>query len=198
MSIAHGLNSPSGVRNLCVDSPRFEQYRHNLKMCGTERHLAGESMICPGTITGCFSSRSRLYNGLNSSFPPPPPPPHPHPERRDRMPFLSLFLSLSLSAETAPEYYQYICLSVYLSIYTLFHEIFSTFFWNKISLPERRNKSLKEKCFGNNKNVLFLNLNDKIIEQEMNKLAIHTHVNFRPRNAMFLLLNNYVFPDWQR
>ena len=32
----------------------------------------------------------------------------------------------------------------------------------------------------------------------MNKLAIHTHVNFRPRNAMFLLLNNYVFPDWQR
>ena len=32
----------------------------------------------------------------------------------------------------------------------------------------------------------------------MNKLAIHTHVNFRPRNAMLLLLNNYVFPDWQR
>ena len=27
----------------------------------------------------------------------------------------------------------------------------------------------------------------------MNKLAIHTHVNFRPRNAMFFLLNNYVF-----
>ena len=25
-------------------------------------------------------------------------------------------------------------------IYTLFHKIFSTFFWNKISLPERRNK----------------------------------------------------------
>ena len=65
---------------------------------------------------------------------------------------------------------------------------FRRFFKNKISLPERRN----------NKNVLFLNLNDKIIEQEMNKLAIHTHVNFRPRNGMFLLLNNYVFPDWQR
>ena len=32
----------------------------------------------------------------------------------------------------------------------------------------------------------------------MNKLAIHTHVIFRPRNAMFFLLNNYVFPDWQR
>ena len=56
----------------------------------------------------------------------------------------------------------------------------------------------KEKCFGNNKNVLFLNLNDKIIEQEMNKMALHTHVIFRPRNAMFLSLNNYVFPDWQR
>ena len=40
-----------------------------------------------------------------------------------------------------------------------------------------------EKCFGNNKNVLFLNLNDKIIEQEINKMAIHTHVSFRPRNA---------------
>ena len=49
---------------------------------------------------------------------------------------------------------------------------------------------------GNNKNVLFLNLNDKIIEQEMNKMAIHTHVIFRPHNAMFFLLNNYVFPDW--
>ena len=35
-------------------------------------------------------------------------------------------------------------------------------------------------CFGNNKNVLFLNLNYKIIEQEMNKIAIHTHVIFRP------------------
>ena len=44
----------------------------------------------------------------------------------------------------------------------------------------------------------FFNLNDKIIEQEMNKLAIHTHVNFKPRNALFFLLNNYVFPDWQR
>ena len=53
-------------------------------------------------------------------------------------------------------------------------------------------------CFYVPANVLFLNLNDKIIEQEMNKLAIHTHVIFRPRNAMFLLLNNYVFPDWQR
>ena len=28
----------------------------------------------------------------------------------------------------------------------------------------------------------------------MNKMAIHTHVIFRPRNAMFFLLNTYVFP----
>ena len=42
---------------------------------------------------------------------------------------------------------------------------------NIIGFPERRNK--RKKCFGNNKNVLFLNLNDKIIEQEMNKMAIH-------------------------
>ena len=38
----------------------------------------------------------------------------------------------------------------------------------------------------------------KVIEQEMNKMAIHTHVNFRPRNAMFSLSNTCVFPDWQR
>ena len=55
------------------------------------------------------------------------------------------------------------------------------FFSNIIGLPE--------KCFGNNKNVLFLNLNDKIIEQEMNKMGIYTHVIFRPRNTMFLLSN---------
>ena len=35
----------------------------------------------------------------------------------------------------------------------------------------------KEKCFGNNKHVLFLNSNYKIIEQEMNKMA--TYVIFR-------------------
>ena len=42
-----------------------------------------------------------------------------------------------------------------------------------------------EKFFGNNKNVLFLNLTYKIIEQEMNKIAMHNHVIFRPRNAMY-------------
>ena len=63
-------------------------------------------------------------------------------------------------------------------LYPVPRKIFDVFLKNKISLPERRN----------NKNVLFLNLNDKIIEQEMNKLAIHTHVNFRPRNAMFLFI----------
>ena len=78
----------------------------------------------------------------------------------------------------------------------LFHEMFSTFFSNNISFPERRHK--RKSVFGNNKNVLFLNINDKFFEQEMNKMALHTHIIFRPRNAMFLLLNNYVFPDWQR
>ena len=56
----------------------------------------------------------------------------------------------------------------------------------------------KEKCFGNNKIVLFLNSNYKIIEQEINKIAIHTHVFFRPRNAMLSLSKTYVFPDCQR
>ena len=46
-----------------------------------------------------------------------------------------------------------------------------------------------EKRFGNNKNVLLLNSNYKIIEQEVNKIAIHTHVIFRPCNAMFSLSN---------
>ena len=32
----------------------------------------------------------------------------------------------------------------------------------------------------------------------MNKMAIHTHVIFRPRNAMFSLSKTYVFLDWQR
>ena len=50
--------------------------------------------------------------------------------------------------------------------YTLFHEMFRMFFANIISLPGQ-----KVKCFGNNKNVLFLNSNYKIIEQEVNKMA---------------------------
>ena len=49
-------------------------------------------------------------------------------------------------------------------------------YWNIDYLP-----------FGNNKNVLFLNSNYKTIEQEMNKMAIHTHVIFRLRNNMFSL-----------
>ena len=32
------------------------------------------------------------------------------------------------------------CVLLCCFIYTLFHEFVSTFFWNKISLPERRNK----------------------------------------------------------
>ena len=70
------------------------------------------------------------------------------------------------------------------------------FFANIIGLPGHTKK--KEKCFGNNKNVLFLISNYKIIEQEMNKMAIHTHVIFRPCNAMFSLSNPFVFSEWQR
>ena len=111
------LYSPSGVRNRCVDSPRFEQSRHNLKMCGTERHLAGESMICPGTITECFSSRSRLYNGLNSSFPPPPPHPPTHTLSVEIVCRFSLFFYLSPSQPKQPLNIINIsvCLSIYLS-----------------------------------------------------------------------------------
>ena len=38
----------------------------------------------------------------------------------------------------------------------------------------------------------------QLLEQEINKMAMHTHAIFRPRNAMFSLSNTYVFPDWQR
>ena len=69
--------------------------------------------------------------------------------------------------------------------YTLFHQMSSMFFLNIIGLPKLRNKSVLE----NNKNVLFFNLNDKIIQQEMIKMAIHTHDIFRPRNTMFFLSN---------
>ena len=37
-----------------------------------------------------------------------------------------------------------------------------------------------------------INLNDKMIEQEMNKMAIHTHVIFRPHIAMFFLSNTWL------
>ena len=43
--------------------------------------------------------------------------------------------------------------------------------------------------WGNNKNVLFKKSNYTIIEHEMNKMAIYTHVIFRLRNAMFSLWN---------
>ena len=86
-------------------------------------------------------------------------------------------------------------LAVRLAIYTLFHEIFWIFFGQYHQLAWTYKQ--KVKCFRNNKNVLFLYSKYKIIEQEMNKRAIHTHVIFRPRNAMFSLSNTYVFPDWQ-
>ena len=52
--------------------------------------------------------------------------------------------------------------------------------------------------FENNRNVLVLHSNYKINDQEMNKMALHTIVILRPRNAMLSLSNNYVFQDWQR
>ena len=54
--------------------------------------------------------------------------------------------------------------------YTLFHENILTFFPNIIGLPERRNK--RKSVLEIFKKVLFLNLNDKLIEQEMNKMAM--------------------------
>ena len=52
---------------------------------------------------------------------------------------------------------------------------------NIIGLPEHRNK---RKCVLEiTKMYYFFNLNDKIIEQEMNKMAICTHVIFTPRKA---------------
>ena len=61
---------------------------------------------------------------------------------------------------------------MYESAYTLFHENNMTFFSNIIGLPERRNKM--KSVFEITKMNYFLNLNDKIIEQEMNKMAIET------------------------
>ena len=65
-------------------------------------------------------------------------------------------------------------------IYTLFHEFVSTFFSNIIGLPERRNKR---------KSVLEITKMYYFKIQEINKMAIHTHVILRPRNAMFFLSN---------
>ena len=69
--------------------------------------------------------------------------------------------------------------------------MFRTFFVNIIGLCGHRNKrkSVLEKL-----NIfLFLYSNTKISEQEMSKMAIHTHDIFRPGNAMFSLLNIYEF-----
>ena len=64
---------------------------------------------------------------------------------------------------------------------TLFHTFFRMFFANIIGLPEHRNK--RKSVLEITKMYYFVNSNYKIIEQEMNKIAIHTHVIFRPRNA---------------
>ena len=38
----------------------------------------------------------------------------------------------------------------------------------------------------------------KLLNKEINKLVIYTHVISRHRNILFTLLNTYVFLDWQR
>ena len=60
------------------------------------------------------------------------------------------------------------------------------FFSNIIGLPERRNK--RKSVLEIKTNVIFFNLNYKIIEQEMNKVAIHTHVIFRPLYKIHVFL----------
>ena len=79
------------------------------------------------------------------------------------------------------QYHRFAC------TYTLFHENILKFFSNIIGLPEHRNK--RKSVLEITKMYYFLNVNDKIIEQEKNKMAIHTHVIFRPRNAMLFLSN---------
>ena len=69
-------------------------------------------------------------------------------------------------------------------IFYLYYRLYRLHCSNIIGLPAQ-----EEKCFVNNKNVLFLYSNYKIIEHEMNKLVIHTHAIFIIRNAMFSLSN---------
>ena len=69
---------------------------------------------------------------------------------------------------------------------------FRTFLANKIGLPGHRNK--RKGVF--RKMYYFLYSNYKIIEQEMNEMAIQTHnghIIFRRRNAII-----EYFPDWKR
>ena len=49
-------------------------------------------------------------------------------------------------------------------------------FFANIVLPGHRNK--RKGVLEIKQNLLFLYSNYKIVEQEMNKMAIHTHVNF--------------------
>ena len=85
--------------------------------------------------------------------------------------------------------------------------LFVTFLQFLLSVPEflRRFLPISSVCLDiKNKRrsvleiikLLFLYSYYKIIEQEINKMAIHTHVIFRPRNAMFSSSNTYVFLDW--
>ena len=69
-----------------------------------------------------------------------------------------------------------------------------TFFANIIGQPGHRTK--RENVLEITEMYYVLHSKYKIIEQEMNKMAVHTHVIFRPCNAMFSLSNTYVFLDW--
>ena len=50
------------------------------------------------------------------------------------------FLHFKVNVGLHAIYWYTSCVDCNAAYYTLFHEIFSTFFFNKISLPERRNK----------------------------------------------------------
>ena len=74
--------------------------------------------------------------------------------------------------------------------------LFVTFLQFLLSVPEflRRFLPISSVCLDiKNKRRSVLYSYYKIIEQEINKMAIHTHVIFRPRNAMFSSSNTYVF-----
>ena len=70
------------------------------------------------------------------------------------------------------------------------------FFANIINLPGHRHK--RKSVFEISKMYYLYSQIIKIIEQEMNKIVIHTHVIFRLlKDIMFSLLNAYVFPNLQ-
>ena len=112
----------------------------------------------------CYTSRGAMAGTRNSSMGPPY-------EGSIRRPIAPWANALTTELHLAPFLKWYIHL--WLPNYRVFHEIFRTFIANFITLPGHRNKrkSVFKKKY-------------KIIEQEMNKMAIHTHVIFIPHNTM--------------